>query len=152
MCSSDLLDALLRIKADVQGENNIRRLGNSMQGLQGQVKNAQMSFNGLQASVRGFAAAIAGSAVVGGLSAIVKKSAEAGEALFNLQQITGISAKALTGITNEAKVANVDIEALGKAINKFNVNIAAAANGNEDMAQKFKDLGINIREIGRAHV
>ena len=140
------LDALLRIKADVQGENNIRRLGNSMQGLQGQVKNAQMSFNGLQASVRGFAAAIAGSAVVGGLSAIVKKSAEAGEALFNLQQITGISAKALTGITNEAKVANVDIEALGKAINKFNVNIAAAANGNEDMAQKFKDLGINIRD------
>ena len=140
------LDALLRIKADVQGENNIRRLGNSMQGLQGQVKNAQMSFSGLQASVRGFAAAITGSAVVGGLSAIVKKSAEAGEALFNLQQITGISAKALTGITNEAKLANVDIEVLGKAINKFNVNLAAAANGNEDMAQKFKDLGINIRD------
>jgi hypothetical protein len=31
---------MLRIKADVQGENNIRRLGNSMQGLQGQAKNA----------------------------------------------------------------------------------------------------------------
>jgi hypothetical protein len=30
------MDAMLRIKADVQGENNIRRLGNSMQGLQGQ--------------------------------------------------------------------------------------------------------------------
>ena len=32
------MDALLRITADVQGENNIRRLGNSLQGLQGQVK------------------------------------------------------------------------------------------------------------------
>jgi hypothetical protein len=41
------LDALLRIKADVQGENNIRRLGNSMQGVTGQVKNLQNAVGGL---------------------------------------------------------------------------------------------------------
>lgn len=140
------MDALLRIKADVQGENNIRKLGNSMQGLQGQVKNAQLSFNNLKGAIAGFGAAIAGSAIVGGLTAIVKKSSEAGEALFNLQQITGISAKALTGIANEAKLADVDMEALGKGLSKLNLSIAKAANGNADLAQRFKDLGVNIRD------
>jgi hypothetical protein len=73
------MDAMLRIKADVQGENNIRRLGNSMQGLQGQVKNAALGFNNLKGAVGGFGAAIAGSAIVGGLTAIVKKSIDAGD-------------------------------------------------------------------------
>jgi len=53
-----------------QGENNIRRLGNSMQGLQGQVKNAGMAFTSLKGAIGGFAAAIAGSAIVGGLTAV----------------------------------------------------------------------------------
>ena len=41
------LDALLRIKADVQGENNIRKLGNSLQGVTGQAKNLQAAVGGL---------------------------------------------------------------------------------------------------------
>jgi hypothetical protein len=140
------MDALLRIKADVQGENNIRRLGNSMQGLEGQVKNAQLSFNSLKGAIAGFGAAIAGSAIVGGLTAIVKQSIDAGDKLNRLQIITGISAKSLTGIANEASLADVDLEALGKGLTKLNVNIAKAANGNADLAQKFKDLGINVRD------
>jgi hypothetical protein len=140
------MDALLRIKADVQGENNIRRLGNSMQGLQGQVKNAQLSFNNLKGAVAGFGAAIAGSAIVGGLTAIVKQSIDAGDSLNRLQMITGISAKSLTGIANEAELADVSMESLGKGLTKLNVSIAKAANGNADLAQKFKDLGINVRD------
>ena len=140
------MDALLRIKADVQGENNIRRLGNSMQGLEGQVKNAQLSFNNLRGSVAGFASAIAGSAIVGGLSAIVKQSIDAGDALNKMQMITGISAKSLIGIANEAKLADVEMESLSKGLTKLNVNIAKAASGNKDVAQKFKDLGVNIKD------
>ena len=139
-------DAVLKIKADVQGENNIRRLGNSMQGLQGQVKNAQLSFNGLKSSVAGFASAIAGTAIVGGLAAVVKQGIDAGDALNRMQIITGISAKALTGIANEAKLADVDMGTLTKGLTKLNVNVAKAASGNAELAQKFKDLGINIKD------
>ena len=78
------MDALLRIKADVQGENNIRRFGNSLQGLQGQAKNAALSFNTFKTAIGGVVAAIAGSVIVGGLVAIVKKSIDAGDELFNL--------------------------------------------------------------------
>ena len=140
------MDAMLRIKADVQGENNIRRLGNSMQGLQGQAKNAAMGFNSLKGAVVGFGAAIAGSAIVGGLTAVVKKSIDAGDELFNLQAKTGVAASALIGIGNAAKLADVDMEALGKGLTKLNVNLVKAAEGNEDLARKFEALGISVKD------
>ena len=140
------LDALLRIKADVVGENNIRRLGNSMQGLQGQAKNAALGFNSLKGAVAGFGAAIAGSAIVGGLAAIVKKSIDAGDELFNLQAKTGVAANTLIGIGNAAKLADVDVGTLGKGLTKLNVNLVKAAEGNEDLGRKFKALGVSVKD------
>ena len=140
------MDALLRIKADVQGENNIKRLGNSLQGLQGQAKNAALGFSSLKGAVGGFAAAIAGSAIVGGLGAIVKRSIDAGDELFNLQAKTGIAANALIGIGNAAKLADVDMATLGKGITKLNINLVNAAQGNEDLARKFEALGVTVKD------
>jgi hypothetical protein len=140
------MDAMLRIKADVQGENNIRRLGNSMQGLQGKAKNAALGFNNLKGAVAGFGAAIAGSAIVGGLTAVIKKSIDAGDELFNLQAKTGIAANTLIGIGNAAELADVDLATLGKGLNKLNVNLVKAAEGNDDLAGKFKRLGVDIKD------
>ena len=140
------LDALLRIKADVLGENNIRRLGNSLQGLQGQAKNAALGFNNLKGAVAGFGAAIAGSAIVAGLGAIVKKSIDAGGELDDLQIKTGVSASALFAIGNAAEVAGVDMETLSKGLGKLNINLVKAAEGNEDLARKFKRLGVDVKD------
>ena len=139
------LEALLRIKADVIGENNIRRLGNSMQGLQGQAKNAAMGFNNLKGAVGAFGAAIAGSAIVGGLGAIVKKSIDAGDELFNLQAKTGIAANALIGLGNAAKLADVDQATLGKGLTKLSINLVKAAEGNDALARKFEALGVSVK-------
>jgi lambda family phage tail tape measure protein len=139
------MDAMLRIKADVQGENNIRRLGNSMQGLQGQVKNAALGFSNLRGAVAGFGAAIAGSAVVGGLTAIVKQAIDAGDELFNLQAKTGVAASALIGIGNAAKLADVDMATLGKGLTRLNVNLVKAAEGNEELGRKFQALGVSVK-------
>jgi hypothetical protein len=140
------MDALLRIKADVQGENNIRRLGNSMQGLQGKAKNAALGFNNLKGAVAGFGAAIAGSAIVGGLTAVVKKSIDAGDELFNLQAKTGIAAKQLIGIGNAAKLADVDMGTLSKGLNKLSVNLVKAAEGDQKLASAFKRLGVDVKD------
>jgi len=139
------LDAMLRIKADVQGENNIRRLGNSMQGLQGQVKNAALGFSSLKGAVAGFGTAIAGSALVAGLTAVVQKSIQAGDELFNLQAKTGVAANALIGIGNAAKLADVDMGTLGKGITKLNINLVKAAEGNAELASKFAALGVSVK-------
>ena len=140
------MDALLRITANVQGENNIRRLGNLIQGLQDQVKKGAVGFNSLKGAVAGFGAAIAGSAIVGGLTAIVKKSIDAGDELFNLQAKTGIAAKALIGLGNAAKLADVDQGTLAKGLTKLSVNLVKAAEGNDDLAGKFKRLGVDIKD------
>ena len=140
------MDALLRIKADVFGENNIRRLGNSMQGLQGQAKNAALGFNNLKGAVAGFGAALAGSAIVGGLTAVIKKSIDAGDELFNLQAKTGVAANALIGIGNAAKLADVDVGTLGKGLNKLSVNLVKAAEGDEKLASAFKRLGVDVKD------
>ena len=140
------LDALLRIKADVQGENNIRRLGNSMQGLQGQAKNAAMGFNSLKGAVAGFGAAIAGSAIVAGLTSVVKSSIDAGDELFNLQAKTGIAASALIGLGNAAKLADVDQATLGKGLTKLSINLVKAAEGNDALARKFDALGVSVKD------
>ena len=140
------MDALLRIKADVQGENNIRRLGNSLQGLQGQAKNAALGFNNLKGAVAGFGAAIAGSAIVAGLGAIVKKAIDAGGDLDDLQIKTGIAASALFAIGNAAEVAGVDMDTVSKGLGKLNINLVKAAEGNEDLARKFKRLGVDVKD------
>ena len=139
-------DTVLRIKAEVQGENNIRRLGGSLRGLQGQAKSAAMSFTALKGAVAGFGAAIAGSAIVGGLGAIVKRSIDAGDELFNLQAKTGIAASALIGLGNAAKLADVDQATLSKSLTRLSVNLVKAAEGNDELARKFKALGVGVKD------
>jgi hypothetical protein len=139
------LDALLKIKATVSGEESIRRLGNSMQGLQGKVKNASMGFNSLKGAVGGFAAAIAGSAIVAGLSAAVKQTINLGDELGKLSARTGVAQGALIGLRNAAALSDVSNESLAKSLTRLNVNLVAAAEGNEALTRRFQSLGVNIR-------
>jgi len=135
------MSALLNITANVKGREQIERLGNSLQGVQGKAKNLAASFT----SLRGGLAAIGGSVAVAGFSAIVKKAVDAGDALYNMQQQTGIAAKELTGIANAAKLADVDTGTLIKGMTKLNVALVNAAAGNKDAAAKFAALGISVK-------
>jgi hypothetical protein len=139
------MDAILRIKADVLGENNIRRLGNSMQGLQGRAKNAALGFNSLKGAVAGFGAVIAGSAIVGGLGAMVKKSVDLGDALGKLSTRTGVAQDALIGMRNAAALSDVSNESLAKSLAKLNVNLVEAVEGNATLQSAFKRLGVDIK-------
>jgi lambda family phage tail tape measure protein len=139
------LDALLRIKADVQGENNIRRLGNSLQGLQGRAKNAALGFNSLKGAVGGFAAAIAGSAIVGGLGAMVKSAVNLGDELGKMSARTGVAQGALIGLRNAAALSDVENEKLQAGLTRLNVAMVAAADGNAAAEAKFKRLGISVK-------
>jgi hypothetical protein len=139
------MDAILRIKADVLGENNIRRLGNSMQGLQGRAKNAALGFNSLKGAVAGFGAVIAGSAIVGGLGAMIKKSVDLGDALGKLSTRTGVAQDALIGMRNAAALSDVSNESLAKSLAKLNVNLVEAVEGNATLQSAFKRLGVDIK-------
>lgn len=135
-------DALLRIKADVQGENNIRRLGNSLQGVQGHAKNLAQDFGRLKAGLAAFGAAVTGGAIAG----FIKQSIDAGDTLFKLQQQTGIASKQLIGISNAAKLADVDMGQLQKSLTKLGVNLTKAAEGNDKLERQFKALGVEVKQ------
>jgi lambda family phage tail tape measure protein len=135
------LDALLRIKASVDGENNIRRLGNSMQGVQGKVKNLQAAVGGLSGALKGLAAGLA----LGAFTAFVKQGIDAADAMGKAATRTGVAAQALLGMQNAAALADVSNEQLIKGLTKLNVNIVSAAEGNDELNKRFQQLGITIK-------
>ena len=135
------LDALLRIKASVDGENNIRRLGNSMQGVQGKVKNLQAAVGGLSGALKGLAAGLA----VGAFTAFVKQGIDAADAMGKAATRTGVAAQALLGMQNAAALADVSNEQLIKGLTKLNVNLVSAAEGNDELNKRFEQLGITIK-------
>ena len=135
------LDALLRIKASVDGENNIRRLGNSMQGVQGKVKNLQAAVGGLSGALKGLAAGLA----VGAFTAFVKQGIDAADAMGKAAARTGVAAQALLGMQNAAALADVSNEQLIKGLTKLNVNLVSAAEGNDELNKRFEQLGITIK-------
>lgn len=135
------MSALLNITANVKGREQIERLGNSLQGVQGKAKNLAAGF----ASLKGGLAAIGSSVAVAGFGAIIKQATNAGDELYKMQQQTGIAARELTGIANAAKLADVDTGTLVKGMTKLNVALVNAAAGNKEAAAKFAALGISVK-------
>ena len=85
------MDALLRLKASVSGENDIKRLGNSMQGVQGKVKNLRNSVGRLGGAFKALFAA----AAVGGFASVVKGAIDSADSFQKLEVRTGIAAEKL---------------------------------------------------------
>lgn len=137
------MDAMLRIKADVQGENNIRRLGNSMQGLQGQVKNTSMAVAGLGMAFKGLGAALA----VGGFSAAIKGAIDLADDMRDLSQRTGVGIETLGRFKVAAELSGSSLEGVAKGLNFLNKNMVAAATGTEATAAAFKTIGVATTEV-----
>jgi len=112
------IDSLIRIKADVQGENNIRRLGNSMQGVQGKVKNLKMSVQGLTGAMRVFGTVLAAGAFTQFLRGAINLSDEMGKASVR----TGVAADKLLALKNAGMLADVTQKDLINSLTKLNVN------------------------------
>jgi len=136
------MDAMLRIKADVQGENNIRRLGNSMQGLQGQVKNTSMAVAGLGMAFRGLGAALA----VGGFSAAIKGAIDLADDMRDLSQRTGVGIETLGQFKVAAELSGSSIEGVAKGLTLLNKNMVAAATAGGPAAAAFKTLAVSTTE------
>lgn len=136
------MDAMLRIKADVQGENNIRRLGNSMQGLQGQVKNAGMAVAGLGTAFRALGAALA----VGAFTAAIKSGIDLADNLRDLSQSTGVAVDTLGRFKLAAELSGSTLEGVAKGLGFLNRNMVAATTGTDSAARAFDTVGVSITD------
>jgi hypothetical protein len=132
------LDAALKITANVAGENNIRRLQNSMQGLEGRIKNTSMAADLLVTGIKGLAAA----AVTGGVLALAKSAINLADDMRDLSQRTGVSIQALGQFKVAAELSGTSLEGVAKGLNFLNKNMVNAATGSKDAAAAFKTIGV----------
>lgn len=144
------MDAMLRIKADVQGVNNIVSLNRSIAAIEGTAKGATGAMRGLTGAAAGLSGALgalAPLASIAGLVGLAKGSLDAGNKMFDLAQKTGVSVEALARFNKAAKVSGTDIDAIGKALVKLSRGmVEAAATGKGKAADSLKALGLSATD------
>jgi lambda family phage tail tape measure protein len=136
------MEAMLKITANVAGENNIRRLGNSMQGLEGRIKNASMATNLLYTGLKSLAAV----AVTGGVVALAKSAIDLADDMRDLSQRTGVGVETLGQFKVAAELSGSSLEGVAKGLTFLNKNMVAAATGTEAAAAAFKTVGVATTE------
>ena len=132
----------LLIAAKTSGSAAIKRMGNSMQGLQGKLKNVGLSLRGVN---RGFAAL--GLAVSGGaFSAMVKSAIDQADAFGKLSRQTGIAADTLQAYVNAGKLAGVEQATIDKGLRRLAQSMREADQGVATYADAYKALGVTVRD------
>ena len=120
-----------------------RSLGNSMQGLEGRVKNASLATNLLYSSLKGLAAL----AVTGGVVALAKSAIDLADDMRDLSQRTGVSIETLGQFKVAAEISGSSLEGVATGLKFLNKNMVAAATGTEAAAAAFKTVGVATTEV-----
>jgi len=131
----------LLIDANVKGTNKIKGLGNSMQGVQGKVKNLKMAVGGLNTAFKALGAALA----VGVVANFARRTIDAADAFGKLSTRTGIAANALQGYVNAGKLADVSQKQLEVGLKTFARTSFEASQGIKTYAEAYDLLGVSVR-------
>ena len=137
------MDALLRLKASVSGENDIKRLGNSMQGVQGKVKNLRNSVGRLGGAFKALFAA----AAIGGFASVIKGAIDSADSFQKLEVRTGIAAEKLMAYVEAGKLADVSQKQLEVGLKTLARTQVEAADGVKTYADTYAKLGIDVKNV-----
>jgi hypothetical protein len=132
----------LLIGAKVTGENNIKKLGNSMQGVQGKAKNLANSVRGIGVAFKGLLAVGA----VAGLTALAKNAIDSADSFGKLSTRTGIAANTLMAYVNAGKLADVSQSEIETGLRKLAQTQVEAAEGVKTYSEAYKKLGIDVKK------
>jgi hypothetical protein len=143
------MDALLRIRADVDGQNKIVALNRGLNTVERSAKTLTGAMRGLTGASAGLSGAL-GSLTpllsVVGLTGLVKGALEAGDRMYELSESTGVSVEALARFNKAAAVSGTDLDGVSKGLVKLSKAMVDAATGGKASAATFQALGINVRD------
>lgn len=151
------LDALLRIRANVEGENNIRRLGNSLQGLEGQAKNAGKSLATLRDGFRGLNGVLAGIGAGLAIGKIFGDTATLESQSRSLEVLTGSAKQAgqiireLQSFANVTPFGSTELIETAKRLNAFGVEGTRVVEVTKRLGDVAGATGANIGELATAY-
>jgi len=140
------MQALLKIKADVEGEGKINALGRAIGGLSSTAGRVSGGLKGLAGAAGGLSGAL-GSLVPlatgAGLAAMAKGAIDAADNMNDLSQKTGVSVESLSKFQQAANASGTSIEGVGGAMIKLNKGLAA---GTGPAADALKALGLSATD------
>jgi lambda family phage tail tape measure protein len=83
---------------------------------------------------------------VGALASFAKSGIDAADALNDMSKRTGVAVKDLASFQMIAEQSGTSLESVGKSIQKLSLSVGQAQNGNKEMAESLKRLGINATD------
>lgn len=88
---------------------------------------------------------VAGGAVTAALGLMIKKTADFGDALWDMKQQTGISTEVLSSFKLAADKSGTSLEGVAVGLRFLGRNMAEAAQGTKESAEAFARLGISVK-------
>jgi hypothetical protein len=144
------LDALLRIKTDVQGANQIVALNRGLQGVERTAAGASVAMRGMAGSsalLTSSLGALVPLMSAAGLVGLVKGAIDAGDAMNDLSQRTGVSVEALAKFKKAASTSGTDIDNVAKSLGRLSKGMfEAATTGKGKAADALNALGISAKD------
>lgn len=122
------MEALLKIRADVQGEGAIQGLATKLGGLQNTAAAASGGFKGLAGAAGGVIGPLGalGGIVSGmGLVAMGKSAIDAADEMNDMAQKTGVPVEMLSKLEQAAEKSGTNIESVSAAMIKFNKGLSS---------------------------
>ena len=123
------MEALLKIRADVQGEGKVSALGKALGGLNSTAAKVSGGLKGMLSGFGGLTGALgslAGVAAGGGLVAIAKGAIDAADNMRDLSQRTGVSVERLSQFKTAAEMSGTSIEKVGGALVKLSKTMSSS--------------------------
>ena len=130
------------IAAKTVGEQGIKRLGNSMQGVQGKVKNLQIAVGGLNGALKIFASVMA----AGAFTRFIKGAIDSADSFGKLEDQTGIAANTLQAYVNAGKLAGIEQATIDKGLRRLSQSMREADQGVATYSDSFNALGLSVRD------
>ena len=130
------------IAAKTTGQAAIKRMGNSMQGLQGRVKNLRNTIFTLNNAFKAMAVFLA----AGTATRFVTGAINQADAFGKLSRQTGVAADTLQSYVNAGKLAGVEQTAIDKGLARLASSIREADQGVATYKDSFDALGISVRD------
>ena len=141
-----VMQALLKIKADVEGEGAVNALGRAIGGLSGTAGKVSGGLKGLAGAAGGLSGAL-GSLVPlatgAGLAAMAKNAIDAADNMNDLSQKTGVSVESLSKFQQAANASGTSIEGVGAAMLQFTKRFQGGAG---PAADALKAIGISATD------
>jgi len=130
------------IAAKTTGQAAIKRMGNSMQGLQGRVKNLRNTIFTLNNAFKAMAVFLA----AGTATRFVTGAINQADAFGKLSRQTGIAADSLQAYVNAGKLAGVEQATIEKSLRRLAQSMREADQGVATYADAYKALGVSVRD------